>query len=112
MAYRLVAVKKNTKDRIDSLAKKLGIKKYEVIDMAIKLLEQKDNMCIIEISPSVYKELVKIMDLLRLESFDDVIRALIRIPKVIYNDELRLCDALKPLDELERMIEKRVDAKQ
>ena len=112
MAYRLVAVKKSTKDKIDELSIRLRVKKYEVIDMAIKLLEQKDNMCVIEVSPSVYKELVKIMDLLQLESFDDVIRALIRIPKVIYNDELRLCDALKPLDELERMIEKRIDAKQ
>ena len=99
--FQIVAVKKESKEIVDKLSEELGIKKYEVIQMA---LDKLTNKCVIEVKPEVYNELKRLKESLELKSLNDVIEILLRIPRVLYSDNLKFHEAIRPITELEEIL--------
>jgi len=95
--FVLVAITPETKKLLDSIAEKTKMKKYEIIQHALRQFS--GDACIM-VSEEQIQTIKKLKKELNLQSDAEVIDAMLLIVRVLFDERLKFYKALKPINQL------------
>ena len=102
--FTWIAVKEDTKKKIDKIVEERVMKKYEVVDQALK---QYNGRYTIELDEEVYAQIKRLKKTFKLKSESEAIKKLLLALSVFFDDNLRFWEALKPIPELVELLKKK-----